>query len=54
MAKKKADINKSQLIRDYIAANLNYCPKAITAALKMKGIKVSELLVGAINFKLKV
>ncbi len=53
MAKKKADVNKSQLIRDYIAANPKDGPKAITAALKKKRIKVSESLVGAIKYKKK-
>ncbi len=39
MAKKKASINKSQLIRDQIAAKPKDGPKAIVAALKKKGIK---------------
>ncbi len=53
MAKKKASINKSQLIRDQIAAQPKDGPKAIAAALKKKGVKVTESLVGAVKYKKK-
>jgi hypothetical protein len=53
MAKKKAGINKSQLIRDHIAANPEDGAKAIIAALKKTGVKVSESLVGAVKYKKK-
>ncbi len=48
--KKKARVNKSQLIRDHIAANPKDGPKAIAAALGEKGVKVTESLVGAVKY----
>ncbi len=53
MAKKKAGINKSQMIRDQIAAQPKDGAKAIVAALKKKGVKVTESLVGSVKYKKK-
>ena len=49
MAKKKAVPNKSQEIRDYLAANPAAKPKEIVAAMKSKGIKVSAQFVSSVK-----
>ncbi len=48
--KKKAAVNKSQLIRDHLAAYPADGPQAIMVALKKKGIEVSESLIGAVKY----
>ncbi len=51
--KKKARVNKSQVVRDYMAANPEVGPKGVSAALKKKGIKVSPQMVSTIKTKAK-
>jgi hypothetical protein len=52
MAKQaKSDgVNKSQAIRDYLAANPNAMPADVIAGLKEKGINVSRGLVGLVKY----
>ena len=50
---KQAKLNRSQAIRDYLAKNPNANPKAIRAALKAKGIAVSESLASAVKYSKK-
>ena len=46
MAKKKsAGVNKSQLIRDYMAANPDASPKAVAEAMSAQGVVVSAQFV---------
>jgi hypothetical protein len=47
-AKKK--VNRSQLIRDYLAANPDDSPKAIVTALAKKGTKVTEALASNVKY----
>lgn len=51
MAKK--DLNKSQIVRDYLAAHPDAMPKEVMAALDVQGIKVSRVHVSTIKSKLK-
>ena len=51
MSKKKKSVNKSQLIRDHIAANPKDGPQAIITALGKTGVKVTTSLVGAVKYK---
>ena len=53
MAKKKARVNKSQAIRDFMAANPDAAPKDVEAALGKKGIKVSSGLVCTVRANAK-
>ncbi|MFC1757603.1 hypothetical protein ACFL2H_02405 [Planctomycetota bacterium] len=54
MAKKKAQgINKSQAVRDYLKGNPNDGPKAISIALKERGISVEPNFVSNIKLKVK-
>ncbi|MBC8876703.1 MAG: hypothetical protein H8E44_45320 [Planctomycetes bacterium] len=53
MAKKKARVNKSQAIRDFIAANPDAAPKDVESALGKKGIKVSSGLVCTVRANAK-
>ena len=52
MAKKRSarGVNKSQAIRDYLAANPQATPNEIVAALKQQGIKVSQGLVSNVKY----
>ncbi len=47
----KRKLNRSQAIRDYLAANPGASPRAIKSALKAKGIVVTTSLVGAIKYR---
>jgi len=51
MAKKKTVVNKSALIRDYLAANPDAGPKAVVAAIRKKGVNISEALVSFVKYK---
>ena len=51
MAKKV--VNKSQIVRDYLAAHPEAMPKEVMAALAGQGIKVSRVHVSTIKSKLK-
>jgi hypothetical protein len=46
-----AKVNKSQSIRDYMAANPQAAPKEVSEALAKQGIKVSPTFVSAIKGK---
>ena len=50
---KKSKVNKSQAVRDYLAAQPNAMPKDVMAALAKDGITVSRILVSTIKTKLK-
>ena len=52
MAKKRSarGVNKSQAIRDHLAANPQATPNEIVAALKQQGIKVSPGLASNIKY----
>jgi hypothetical protein len=57
MAKKKsapakAEVNKSQAIRDYLKANRKAMPKAVVEALKAQGIEVSSQMVSTVKFNM--
>ena len=47
----KKKVNRSQLIRDYLAANPDDNVKAIVAAFAKKGIKISEALAANVKYK---
>jgi hypothetical protein len=52
MARGKTEgVNKSQAIREYLAANPNAMPIDVIAGLKEKGINVSRGLVGLVKYK---
>jgi len=53
MAKKKARVNKSQAIRDFLAANPDAAPKDVEVALAKEGIKVSSALICTVKSKVK-
>jgi len=53
MAKKKARVNKSQAIRDFLAADPDAAPKDVEAALAKEGIKVSSALICTVKSKVK-
>ena len=48
MAKKRGGINLSEEIRKYVAANPNDKPKAISAGLAVKGVKVTPIYVSTV------
>ena len=48
-----AKVNKSQLIRDALAASENASPKEIAETLAQQGVKVSPAFVSMIKFKAK-
>jgi hypothetical protein len=48
MAKKRGGINLSEEIRKYVEANPNDKPKAISAGLAAKGVKVTPVYVSTI------
>ena len=50
MGKKKAKVNRSQMIRDFIATDPAAAPKAIKAGLAKKGIEVSDSLINAVKY----
>jgi hypothetical protein len=49
---KKSKVNKSQVVRDYLAAHPDAMPKDVRAALAKEGIEVSRVLVSTIKSKL--
>jgi len=53
--KKRANraVNRSQLIRDHLAANPHDGPKAIVAAIAKKGVKVSQALASNVKYSAK-
>lgn len=53
MAKKKTSVNKSQAIRDFMAANPDAAPKDVEAALAKEGIKVTAALVSTVKTNAK-
>ena len=53
MAKKKTGVNKSQAIRDFMAANPDAAPKDVEAALAKEGIKVTAALVSTVKSNAK-
>ena len=53
MARKKTSVNKSQAIRDFMAANPDAAPKDIEAALAKEGIKVTAALVSTVKSNAK-
>ncbi|MHB1036908.1 MAG: hypothetical protein ACYC0Y_20015 [Pirellulales bacterium] len=52
MARPKAKVNKSQLIRDYLKANPGAMPVAVAAALKEQGIEVSPRVVSVVKWQM--
>lgn len=53
MAKRRPKVNKSQMIRDALAANPGKSPAEISALLKEQGLKVSSQFVSVIKSKAK-
>ena len=51
MAKKKRGVNKSQAIRDYLAKQPDAKLKTIIAAMKGRGITVSDSLANAVKYE---
>jgi ribosomal protein S2 len=49
---KKPKVNKSQAVRDYLAADPGAMPKDVRTALAKEGIEVSRVLVSTIKGKL--
>jgi hypothetical protein len=50
---KKEKVNKSQAVRDYMAANPQVAPKEVSEALTKQGVKVTPFYVSAIKGKMK-
>ncbi len=48
---KKSKVNKSQVVRDYLAAHPDAMPKDVRAALAKEGIEVSRVLVSTVKNK---
>ena len=51
MAKRTRRVNKSEAIRDYLAKHPDAKPKAIIAAMKGRGITVSDSLANAVKYE---
>ena len=51
MAKKKAKVNKSQAIRNFLKSNSKAMPKEIMAGLKKQGVAVSATLVNKVKYQ---
>jgi hypothetical protein len=51
VARRKRKVNKSQAVRDYLAANPDQTPKEVVSALGVQGIAVKPQYVSAIKSK---
>jgi len=53
MAKKKPKVNKTQVIRDYLAENPDTAPKEVAATLSKQGLSVTANYVSTIKTNMK-
>jgi len=53
MAKKKPKVNKTQLIKDFLAENPDTAPKDVAATLSKKGLSVTPNYVSTIKTNMK-
>jgi hypothetical protein len=52
--KKSARVNKTQAVREFFASQPNAMPKAVSEALKEKGVNVTPQIVSQIKYQLRL